>query len=147
MRHNGGRLAFGPDVMLWATTGEDGTLYANEFGQDRWDELTVIQAGGDCGWPQVEGSGGQDGVIDPVRHWEPQRASPSGIAADVLLFSPFLSCGQEMRVESPFMVTVGPACFPGTCWVRDRFDSYDSVTSSDPGTAVPVMSSARTEFL
>ena len=140
--HNGGRLAFGPDEMLYATLGDtgdrdsaqdeeelsgkilrmtpdgevpkdnpfggslvfsmghrnpqgigwddEGTMYASEFGQDTWDELNVIEAGGNYGWPEVEGvadgggagdAGGGDGdFIDPVQQWSPDEASPSGLA-------------------------------------------------------------------
>lgn len=147
--HNGGRLAFGPDGMLYATLGDtgdrssaqdeealsgkilrmtpegeipddnpfgdslvysmghrnpqgigwddDGKMYASEFGQDTWDELNIIEAGGNYGWAEVEGiaggngdgtsSGGSDGTdngsgdfIDPVQQWTPDEASPSGLA-------------------------------------------------------------------
>ena len=142
--HNGGRLAFGPDGMLYATLGDtgdrdsaqdgdalsgkilrmtpdgdipadnpfgdslvfsmghrnpqgigwddEGTMYASEFGQDTWDELNVIEAGRNYGWPEVEGipegngasdgsSGDGDGdFIDPVQQWSPDQASPSGLA-------------------------------------------------------------------
>ena len=138
--HNGGRLAFGPDGMLYATLGdtgdrdsaqdrqalsgkilrmspdgevpednpfddslvftmghrnpqgiawdEEGTMYASEFGQDTWDELNVIEAGGNYGWPEVEGiateggagEGGSDDFTDPVQQWPPSEASPSGMA-------------------------------------------------------------------
>lgn len=129
--HNGGRIAFGPDDMLYLTTGdaqepsrsqdldslagkilritpegdipddntfddspvysyghrnpqglawaEDGTMYSSEFGEDDWDELNVIEAGGNYGWPEVEGTGGEPEYIDPVQQWRPADASPSAI--------------------------------------------------------------------
>lgn len=132
--HNGGRIAFGPDDMLYVTTGDagetdraqdpeslagkilrltpegevpednpfddslvwtlghrnpqgiawddDGTMYASEFGQDTWDELNVIEAGDNYGWPTVEGTADDDRFTDPVQQWSPDEASPSGIAID-----------------------------------------------------------------
>jgi glucose/arabinose dehydrogenase len=129
--HNGGRLAFGPDGMLYAGVGDagrredaqdldslsgkilrmtpdgtvpadnpfagslvysyghrnvqglgwadDGTMFASEFGQDTWDELNIIEPGGDYGWPEVEGLGGGGDYVDPVQQWAPADASPSGI--------------------------------------------------------------------
>ena len=129
--HNGGRLAIGPDDMLYITTGDalepsgsqdlnslagkilritpsgdipddnpfenspvysyghrnpqgiawaaDGTMYSSEFGQDDWDELNIIEPGGNYGWPEVEGIEEQEGFIDPIQQWTPEEASPSGI--------------------------------------------------------------------
>ncbi|MCP2636802.1 PQQ-dependent sugar dehydrogenase [Microbacterium sp. HD4P20] len=59
----------------------DGTLWASEFGQNTWDELNRIEAGGNYGWPLVEGEGGAPEFIDPVAVWATSEASPSGIAA------------------------------------------------------------------
>jgi glucose/arabinose dehydrogenase len=130
--HNGGRIKFGPDGMLYVGTGDaaersrsqeldsvagkilrltpdgrpapgnpfpgspvysyghrnvqglawdaGGQLYASEFGQNRYDELNRIQAGGNYGWPDVEGTGDQAGFINPVATWSTSDASPSGIA-------------------------------------------------------------------
>jgi glucose/arabinose dehydrogenase len=54
-------------------------MWASEFGQNTWDELNVITAGSNYGWPTVEGIAGQSGFIDPVRQWTTDEASPSGI--------------------------------------------------------------------
>lgn len=72
-----------PQGIGW---GPDGTMYASEFGQNTWDELNVIEPGGNYGWPEAEGiAGGSDkagdgGFIDPVQQWPTNEASPSGIA-------------------------------------------------------------------
>ncbi|MGI5322522.1 PQQ-dependent sugar dehydrogenase [Actinomadura nitritigenes] len=129
--HNGGRLAFGPDRMLYITTGETGQgekaqdknslagkilrvapdgspapgnpfgtrvwtyghrnvqglawdpkgrLYATEFGQDRFDEINLIEKGRDYGWPAVEGFGNRKGFTNPLLTWRTSEASPSGLA-------------------------------------------------------------------
>jgi glucose/arabinose dehydrogenase len=130
--HNGGRIAFGPDGMLYATIGETrnldlpqdlnslggkilrmtpdgdvpsdnpfpdslvysyghrnsqglawdgaGQLWATEFGNDTWDEFNRIEPGGNCGWPIVEGRGGNPDYIDPVMQWGTQEMGPSGLA-------------------------------------------------------------------
>ncbi|CAL9475119.1 hypothetical protein SUDANB121_02933 [Nocardiopsis dassonvillei] len=59
---------------------EDGRLYATEFGQNEWDEVNLIEPGGNYGWPEVEGEGGGDGYVDPLVTWTTEEASPSGAA-------------------------------------------------------------------
>lgn len=128
--HNGGRLAVGPDELLYVTTGDagdppssqdpdslngkilritadgdpapgnpdegspvwslghrnvqglgwapDGRMFASEFGQNTWDELNLIEPGGNYGWPEVEGMG--EGFLEPVAVWPTTDASPSGLA-------------------------------------------------------------------
>src|SRR5699024_12095555 len=67
---------------------ERGTMYASEFDKDTWDELNVTEAGGNYGWPEVEGGAGEDGAGEggsddftaPMKQWPPSEASPSGMA-------------------------------------------------------------------
>ena len=131
VHHNGGRLAFGPDGYLYATTGEAGTpalaqeksslggkilrlttagkaapgnpfgtrvwsyghrnvqglawdakgrLWASEFGDHSADELNLIVAGRNYGWPATEGETSRSGFTGPVAQWGPDEDSPSGIA-------------------------------------------------------------------
>lgn len=156
--HNGGRIALGPDGMLYAGVGDagdpasaqdpdvpsgkilrltpdgdvpadnpdpgspvyslghrnvqglawapDGRLFATEFGQDTWDELNVIEPGGNYGWPEVEGVAGDPRFVDPVQQWSPDAASPSGLAAvgDVLVVANLR--GERLRLV--------PVAEPGT---------------------------------
>jgi glucose/arabinose dehydrogenase len=64
-------LAFAPD----------GRLYAAEFGQDRFDEINLITAGANYGWPDAEGVARRPGFTDPLVTWPTDDASPSGLAA------------------------------------------------------------------
>jgi glucose/arabinose dehydrogenase len=136
--HNGGRIAFGPDGMLYVGTGDaaeprrsqdpespngkilrltpdgdpapgnptagspvwslghrnvqglawaaDGTMYASEFGQNRLDEVNVIEPGKNYGWPEVEGKGSDSRYTNPLVTWATSEASPSGaaVAGDTL---------------------------------------------------------------
>ncbi|GIF73437.1 PQQ-dependent sugar dehydrogenase [Asanoa siamensis] len=128
--HNGGRIAFGPDGMLYAGVGDAGVtsraqnpaslngkilrirpdggvpgdnptagslvyslghrnvqglawdsagrLYATEFGQNSFDEVNRIVAGGNYGWPAVEGNADNPLYRNPIVTWTPAQASPSG---------------------------------------------------------------------
>ena len=58
-----------------------GQLWASEFGEKEADELNLIKAGRNYGWPTVEGSSSNKNFVNPFTQWRPTSlASPSGIA-------------------------------------------------------------------
>lgn len=59
-----------------------GRLWATELGQDRVDEVNLIRAGRNYGWPAVEGRGSTQGgrFTNPLVTWPTSQASPSGAA-------------------------------------------------------------------
>ncbi|MBD3926701.1 PQQ-dependent sugar dehydrogenase [Nocardioides cavernae] len=78
-----------PDSPVWSlghrnvqglAWDDDGRLWASEFGDSEWDELNLVEKGGNYGWPLVEGAGGDASYIDPQLVWPVDQASPSGLA-------------------------------------------------------------------
>jgi len=56
-----------------------GDLWETENGPTSDDEINLLRAGGNYGWPDVMGSGGPEGTIDPVVD-HVQEIAPTGCA-------------------------------------------------------------------
>ncbi|WP_237417355.1 PQQ-dependent sugar dehydrogenase [Halobacillus litoralis] len=52
-----------PQGMTWLS---DGTMYASEHGDNANDEINLIEAGQNYGWPIIEGSEEQNGMVSPL---------------------------------------------------------------------------------
>ncbi len=61
------------------TFDDRGRLWSAEFGSSEWDEVNLVEAGSNYGWPVLEGSGGGEDYVDPAAVWRTADASPSGI--------------------------------------------------------------------
>jgi aldose sugar dehydrogenase len=130
-RHNGGRIAFGPDDLLYVTTGDalipnlsqdtnslagkilrvnpdgspaennpfgnlvysyghrnpqglawdsQGRLWSVEHGPAAQDEINLIEAGENYGWPIIEGGQRRQGMRTPNRHSGNDTWAPGGLA-------------------------------------------------------------------
>lgn len=67
-----------PQGLVWAP---DGTLYASEHGNRANDEINVIEAGRNYGWPVIEGLERRDGLEPPLFTSGPDTTwAPSGLA-------------------------------------------------------------------
>lgn len=136
--HDGGRMAFGPDKLLYVTTGDaeqrelaqdvnslagkilrmtldgkvpddnpftgsyvysyghrnpqglawndEGVMFNTEHGPSGdpggHDEINIIEAGGNYGWPNIYGGAQQEGMITPIYHTGEKAIAPSGATID-----------------------------------------------------------------
>ncbi|TFJ94775.1 quinoprotein glucose dehydrogenase [Lentibacillus salicampi] len=130
--NTGGRIAIGPDNMLYATTGdtgqpdtaqdldnlagkilrmeldgaipednpfessyvytyghrnsqglawdEQGKMYSSEHGEDGHDEINLIEAGNNYGWPVIQGDEEAEDMVAPIHHSGEETWAPSGMA-------------------------------------------------------------------
>jgi glucose/arabinose dehydrogenase len=170
--HNGGRLKFGPDGYLYATTGEaqtpdlaqdksslngkvlrmttdgkpapgnpfgtlvysyghrnpqgitwdpQGRLWEAEFGNSKYDEVNLIEAGKNYGWPTCEGKCGSSGMTDPKVQWVVAQASPSDITyADGSLYVAALRGQRLWRVPVSGTTTGTPVSYYVSTYGRLR---------------------------
>lgn len=67
-----------PQGLAWA---EDGTMFGSEHGNDANDEINIIEAGNNYGWPLIEGSEKREGLVSPLfTSGSNITWAPSGIA-------------------------------------------------------------------
>jgi glucose/arabinose dehydrogenase len=57
----------------------DGRMWASEFGANDLDEVNLIEAGNNYGWPECEGPCEDPDFVNPVVTWPTSEASPSGL--------------------------------------------------------------------
>jgi glucose/arabinose dehydrogenase len=55
-----------------------GALYSTEHGQISHDEVNLLQAGANYGWPDCEGICNDPRFVDPIKLFELETAAPSG---------------------------------------------------------------------
>ena len=67
-----------PQGLAWHP--ETGALFATEHGPVGNDEVNLIVAGGNYGWPEVGGDETEEGFISPVLHSGIETWAPSGVA-------------------------------------------------------------------
>ena len=80
-------------------------LYAAEFGASTWDELDIVDAGKNYGWPTVEGKAQDARYTDPLVVWKTSDASCSGLAISDNIVN--LACLQGARLWQVQVTTTG----------------------------------------
>ncbi|MFA9560561.1 sorbosone dehydrogenase family protein [Evansella sp. AB-rgal1] len=65
-----------PQGLAW---NENGILYSSEHGPSARDEINIIEAGMNYGWPVVSGSDREKGMESPLVHSDQDTWAPSGI--------------------------------------------------------------------
>ncbi|WP_078963235.1 PQQ-dependent sugar dehydrogenase [Streptomyces durhamensis] len=68
-----------PQGFAWDTRGR---LWASEIGEAKWDELNLIKAGANYGWPLCEGTCATAGMTNPKFVWKPEDG---GVPAQVAI--------------------------------------------------------------
>jgi glucose/arabinose dehydrogenase len=110
---------------------DEGRLWASEFGDSEYDELNLIEKGGNYGWPEVEGSGGAPEFIDPQLVWPVDQASPSGLAyADGRLWMAGLRGERLWRIT---VTAAGKATKPRAFFTED-YGRLRTVVNAPDGT-------------
>lgn len=112
-----------------------GRLWASEFGQNTFDELNLIEAGKNYGWPAVEGRRADPDpkYTNPQRTWATSEASPSGIA--VAGGSVWMAALRGARLWEIPLTETGASEPTGTprAWLNGQFGRLRTVVTSPDG--------------
>ncbi len=65
-----------PQGLAWDS---QGNLYASEHGNQAHDEINLIEAGNNYGWPVIQGDEQADGMVSPIIHSGETTWAPSGL--------------------------------------------------------------------
>ena len=128
-----------PDSPVWSlghrnvqglAWDDEGRLWASEFGDSEFDELNLVEKGGNYGWPEVEGVGGAPDYVDPQLVWPVEQASPSGLAyADGHLWMAGLRGQRLWRIK---VSAAGKASRP-TAWFTEDYGRLRTVATAPDG--------------
>ncbi|MCM3760163.1 sorbosone dehydrogenase family protein [Alkalihalobacillus oceani] len=125
-----------PQGLAWD---EDGTLYSSEHGSSAYDEINLIEAGVNYGWPIVRGDETEEGLSAPLIHSGEDTWAPSGaaVAKDVLYVA-------GLRGEAIYALNLQTSEFvtwlEGFGRIRDLFVDGQSlyfITNNRDGRGVP----------
>lgn len=67
-----------PQGITWNPLTKE--MYESEHGPTRYDEINIIQKGGNYGWPNYKGNNSPQGYIKPLIFYTDFTLAPSGIA-------------------------------------------------------------------
>lgn len=68
-----------PQGFAWSN---EGKLYSSEHGENGHDEINLIEAGNNYGWPVIQGDEEEAGMVSPLHHSGDNTWAPSGMAYD-----------------------------------------------------------------
>ncbi|BCB06008.1 PQQ-dependent sugar dehydrogenase [Bacillus sp. KH172YL63] len=125
-----------PQGLVWT---EDGNLYETEHGPNGYDEINLIEAGSNYGWPEVTGDERSKSMTSPLAHSGEPSWAPSGIDRwhQDLLFASL--AGQSVKVfdSETRKVTELLTGFGRVRDVRVEGDFLYFITNNTDGRGIP----------
>jgi glucose/arabinose dehydrogenase len=87
-----------PQGLSW---NDEGKLYGTEHGPNGYDEVNLLQAGKNYGWPEITGDESAEGMVSPLAHSGEPSWAPSGADfwKDKLVFAAL--GGQSVKLFDP----------------------------------------------